>query len=90
MRLEQAARCGSLPGMSTVAEIESAIEKLPPDEVRALRDWIVERTEVAKGRMWTPEELGAAAQEMVDEPDPNRANAQWQRIAAGFYGDPGA
>ena len=73
--------------MSTVAEIESAIEKLPPDEVRALRDWIVGRAEVAKGRMWTPEELGTAAQEMVDEPDPNRAQALGKRIAAGFYGD---
>ena len=73
--------------MSTIAEIESAIEKLPPEEICALRDWIVGRAEVAKGRMWTPEELGAAAQEMVDEPDPNRAQALGKRIAAGFYGD---
>lgn len=39
------------------------------------------------GRMWTPEELGEAAQRMVDEADPARAKAQWQRIVAGFYGD---
>jgi hypothetical protein len=29
--------------MSTLAEIEKAIEQLPPDQFRALRDWIAER-----------------------------------------------
>jgi hypothetical protein len=29
--------------MSTIAEIESAIEKLPPQEQRQLRDWILAR-----------------------------------------------
>ena len=70
--------------MSTVAEIESAIEKLPPDEQAQVARFV--RT-LEPGRMWTPEELGAAAQRMVGEADPARAKAQWQRIAAGFYGD---
>lgn len=73
--------------MSTVAEIESAIEKLPPDEVRALRDWIGQRAESATGRMWTPKELGAGAQRVV-ETDPAPAKAQWERIVAGFTARP--
>lgn len=73
--------------MSTVAEIELAIEKLPPGELRALRDWIVERAEVAQGRMWTPEELTEGARQMVEEPDPAKAQVLWERTMAGFYGD---
>jgi len=30
-------------GMSTVAEIETAIERLSPEEQRELRDWLLER-----------------------------------------------
>jgi len=73
--------------MSTVAEIEAAIEQLPPDDVRAPRDWIVQRAEGTAGRQWSPEELGAAAEQMVAEKDPARAKALWERIVAGFYGD---
>jgi hypothetical protein len=76
--------------MSTVAEIESAIEKLPPEDFRALQEWMAKRAEERKGRMWTPEELGAAAQRMVDEPDPVRAKVLGDQIAAGFYGDEGS
>jgi hypothetical protein len=75
------------PVMSTVAEIEAAIEQLPPEDFRTLREWIVQRAEKAAGRQWSPEELGAAAEQMVTEKDPVRAKAQWERIAAGFYGD---
>ena len=73
--------------MSTIAEIESAIEKLPPEEICALRDWIVGRAEVAKGRMWTPEELTEGARQMVGESDPAKAQVLWERTVAGFYGD---
>jgi hypothetical protein len=73
--------------MSTVAEIEAAIEQLPPEDVRRLREWIVQRAEGTVGRQWSPEELGAAAEEMVAETDPVKAKAQWKRIVAGFYGD---
>ncbi len=76
--------------MSTVAEIESAIEQLPPEDFRALREWIIQRTEKAVGRMWSPEELGAAAERMVAEQDPERAKAIGRQIIAGFYGDAGA
>ncbi len=72
--------------MSTVTEIEAAITQLPPEDFRALKEWIVQRAEGA-GRMWTPEELGAAAQRMVDEPDPVKARAQWEALMRGFYGD---
>jgi hypothetical protein len=76
--------------MSTVAEIEAAIEQLPPEDVSALREWIVQRAEATAGRMWSPEELGAAAEQMVAEQDPEQAKAIGKRIIAGFYGDAGA
>lgn len=74
-------------GMSTVAEIEAAIEQLPPEDFRALWKWIVQRGEGMKGRQWTPEELGDAGELMVAEKDPARADALGKRIVAGFYGD---
>ncbi len=73
--------------MSTVAEIEAAIEQLPPEEFRTLKEWIVQRPEEKRGRMWTSAELGKAAAEMVAETDPERAKAIQARIVAGFYGD---
>lgn len=76
--------------MSTVAEIEAAIEQLPPEDFRALWEWIIQRTEKAVGRPWSPEELGAAAEQMVAEKDPEQAKAIGERIVAGFYGDAGA
>ena len=33
------------PAMSTVAEIEAAIEQLPPEDFRTLREWIFQRAE---------------------------------------------
>jgi hypothetical protein len=75
--------------MSTVAEIEAAIERLPPEEFRALREWIVSR-DASAGRQWSPEELGAAAERMVAEEDPANADALAKRIVGGFYGDGGA
>jgi hypothetical protein len=73
--------------MSTLAEIEEAIGQLPPEDFRVLWEWIVQRAEGTAGRRWSPEELGAAAEQMVAEKDPVRAKAQRERIAAGFYGD---
>ena len=73
--------------MSTVAEIEAAIAQLPPEDFRALREWMAKRAEKTAERSWSPEALGAAAEQMVAEEDPVRAKAQWERIAAGFYGD---
>ncbi|HEV7405770.1 MAG TPA: hypothetical protein VGO11_22695 [Chthoniobacteraceae bacterium] len=72
--------------MSTVAEIELAIERLPPEDVRALQEWITKRTERTMGRKWTSEELVEAANRMVDEPDPERAEALKDEIMRGFYG----
>ena len=72
--------------MTTIAEIESAIEKLPAEEMRALREWIVARVDGAKGRMWTPEELGEAMEKLLAETDPARADALQARIVAGFCG----
>jgi hypothetical protein len=37
--------------------------------------------------MWTPEELSAATQRMVDEPDPVKAVALKEPILRGFYGE---
>jgi len=76
--------------VSTVAEIEAAIEQLPPEEFRALREWIVNRREGMVGRQWSPDELEAAAEQMVAENDPVQADALAKRIVGGFYGDAGA
>lgn len=73
--------------MSTLSEIEAAIEQLPPEDVCALREWIDQRREATAGRVWSPEELGAAAEQMVAEKDPVRAQVLGKRIVAGFYGD---
>ena len=77
---------GSFDAMSTLTEIEKAIEQLPPEDIRALREWIVERAEKA-GRPWSSEELGAAAERMVAEENSEQAEALGKRIVAGFYGD---
>jgi hypothetical protein len=73
--------------MSTVDEIESAIEQLPPEDFRILHEWMAKRMAGIAGQMWTPEELSAAARQMVDEPDPVRAQALKEEIMRGFYGD---
>ena len=76
--------------INTVAEIEAAIEQLPPEDFRALREWIVQRAKGTAGRQWSPEELDAAVERMVAEEDSVRADALGKRIVAGFYGDAGA
>lgn len=75
-------------GMNTLVEIESAIENLHPHERRELREWLAKRPEEPDGRMWSPDELVEAARVMIEEKDPKRADEQWERIVAGFYGDP--
>jgi len=35
-------RCGTLPGMSTITEIEAAIERLPVSQVAQLAAWLEE------------------------------------------------
>ncbi len=76
--------------MSTVQEIEAAIEQLPPKDFHALQDWMTKRAAAVAGRPWTPEELSEAAQQAVNEPDPGKAQALWERTVAGFYGDANA
>ncbi len=76
--------------MSTVDEIESAIEQLPPEDFRLLHEWMAKRVAGMAGRMWSPEKLVEGARQMVAESDPVRAQALWEKVAAGFYGDAGA
>jgi hypothetical protein len=76
--------------MSTVTEIKSAIERLAPEDFLALEEWMRGRTAGMAERRWSPEELSAGARQMVAEPDPIRAQALWERTAAGFYGDANA
>lgn len=73
--------------MSTVAEIESAIEQLPPEDVRALQEWITKRTAGTPARKWSSKELVEGARKMIDEPDPVQADRMWEEIVVGFYGD---
>ncbi|HEV7406333.1 MAG TPA: hypothetical protein VGO11_25515 [Chthoniobacteraceae bacterium] len=74
--------------MSTAAEIESAIAKLSPEDFRLLREWVKERAAATVARQWTSEELEAGAKRMLDEPDPAKADALWEEVVAGFYGEP--
>jgi hypothetical protein len=76
--------------MSTVAEIESAIEQLPPEDFRALQEWMAKRAAGTAERRWSPEELAEGARQMVAETDPVKAQELWERTVAGFYGDSGA
>lgn len=71
--------------MSTVAEIESAIAQLPPEDFRQLQEWMSKRAAGEVGRMWTPEELTKGARQLVAEPDPEKAKAIWEKVMAGFY-----
>ena len=47
--------------MNTVAEIEAAIEKLPPEEQRAVADWLANRLFEE-----TPEMLAADVEKLLD------------------------
>ena len=81
--------------MSITGIVENDTIKLPPgvhvpDGTKAeifLADEGDAGPEKSAGRQWSPEELGAAAERMVAEKNPAQAQAQWKRIAAGFYGD---
>jgi hypothetical protein len=72
--------------MSTVAEIQEAIAKLPPEDFCAIHDWITKGPDGKNWRKWTPEELEAGAKRMVAERDPERAKAIKEEIMRGFYG----
>ncbi len=56
--------------MSTVAEIEAAIERLPPDELRQLLAWVEEY----QAMMGSSEALFA----MYDEEEEGRSDAESQ------------
>ncbi len=73
--------------MSTISEIETAIEQLALEDFRALQEWMAKRAGISTERRWSPEELTAGAKQMVEEPDPERSQAIWGRTVAGFYGD---
>jgi hypothetical protein len=72
--------------MSTVAEIQSAIAKLPPEDFCAIQDWIRKQAPPTTQRKWTSEELEEGARRMVAEPDPERAMVIKEEIMGGFYG----
>ena len=63
-RLNCAAAVCYLPAMSSVAEIESAIEKLPPQERRQLRDWLVKQDEPKQGALQKLRSLAGAARNL--------------------------
>ncbi len=65
------------------AEIIEEIKHLPPHEQAFVAEF-VESLDVK--RPWTPEELGKAAEQLVAETDPVRAQALQDRMVAGFYG----
>jgi hypothetical protein len=76
--------------MSTVAEIEAAIDRLPPEDFRTIHEWMAQRAAGLAQRRWSPEELSEGARQMLAEPDPARAQVLWERTVAGFYGDASA
>jgi hypothetical protein len=73
--------------MSTVAEIQEAIAKLPPADFCAIQDWMTKGPQGTSARKWTSKELVEGARRMLEEPDPAKADRLWEEIVAGFYGD---
>ena len=82
--------------MTFIAIVENDTIKLPPGvhvpdgtkaEIILPGEGQAGSPEKTAGRQWSPEELGAAAAEMVAEKDAARAKALGKRIVAGFYGD---
>ena len=82
--------------MSITAIVENDTIKLPPGvhvpdgtkaEIILPGEEQAGLPEKTAGRQWSPEELGAAAEAMVEEKDPARAEMLKKRIVAGFYGD---
>lgn len=47
--------------------------------MEAVRDWIVAQAEARKERRWSPEELTEGARQMVEGPDPAKAQILWER-----------
>src|SRR4051794_31165306 len=74
----------SFPSMSTVAEIQEAIAKLPPEDFCAIQEWMTKGPDGSAWRKWTSEELVERARRMVAEPDPERAKLLKEEIMRGF------
>ena len=64
-------------------EIIDEIKHLPPPEQELVVRFV--RT-LDEDRVWSGSELSEAAGRMAEEPDPEKAQAMWERIATGFYG----
>lgn len=64
-------------------EIIDEIRHLPPGEQARVVQFV--RT-LDVHRIWTPEELSAAAGELARESDPSKVQELKERIATGFYG----
>ena len=70
--------------MSSVAEIEAAIEKLSPtDQAEVIRFAIA----LASKRPLTPDELNRLAQRMVESTDPAQTEKLKSDLMGGFYGE---
>lgn len=70
--------------MSTVAEIEAAIEQLSPAEQAEVIRFAVA---LARKRPLTPPELNRLAQRMVDSEDPAEVEKLRTALMDGFYGE---
>ncbi len=71
----------------TAAEIIDEIKQLPADEKTQVLRFV---RALDGGRQWTGAELTQAARKFAEEPDPAKAQALWEQIAAGFYGEENA
>jgi hypothetical protein len=70
--------------MSSVAEIEAAIEQLSPaEQAEIIRFAIL----LAEKRPLAPEELNRLAQRMVDSTDPAETERLKSALIGGFYGE---
>ncbi|MFN7140975.1 MAG: hypothetical protein ACK4UN_16720 [Limisphaerales bacterium] len=70
--------------MSTVAEIEAAIERLTPAEQAEVIQFAVA---LARKRPLTADELNRLAQQMVESTDPAEVEKLKSALMRGFYGE---
>ena len=71
--LERQKRSGYAFGMSTVEEIERAIEELPPDDVSKLTDWLIQRRNEQWDRQMDKDSASGKLDFLFEEADAERA-----------------
>lgn len=69
--------------MNAVMIIDEIMHLAPEEQARVVQ--FVQAWD--RHRAWTGQELSSAAAQMLLEKDPAEADAAWERIVTGFYGE---